>query len=242
MDAETFPHTFNSYDHESERVLIAPTGPDPVLAGVRGDSPQAVLNAFRRIRMGDEALGHVIYATNQCTDAHLRGRLSTPLSAYSSGWLEGKIVSTLPSEGGHLILKLAVDDSTVSCMVYEPSGDLMRVARLLRPGDAVRISGGVRRASSKNPAAVNVERVEIVKVSHDVWKREAFRAAATRLSPGTYLPSPRAQRHLTKQLIRYGREKSGGHPLVEGWIGPASLPPPNPPPVSPRIAKSEGCA
>ena len=224
MEAETFPHTFNSYDHESKRVLIAPTGPDPVLAGVRGDSPQAVLTAFRRIRMGEEALGHVIYATNQCTDAHLRGRLSMPLSAYSAGWLEGEIVSAQPSEGGHLMLKLAVDDSTASCMVYEPSGDLMRVARLLRPRDAVRISGGVRRASSKNPAVVNVERIEIVKISNNVRKREAFRAAATRLSPGTYLPSPRAQRHLTKQLIRYGREQTSVQPLIEGWMKPSSVP------------------
>ena len=48
MEVETFPHTFNSYDHESGRVLVAPTGPDPVLAGVRGDSPRAVLEAFRK--------------------------------------------------------------------------------------------------------------------------------------------------------------------------------------------------
>jgi len=224
MEAETFPHTFNSYDHESGRVLIAPTGPDPVLAGVRGDSPQAVLDAFGKIRMGEEALGHVIYATNQCTDAHLTRRLSMPLRAYSAGWLEGRIASSHPFQGGHLMLKLRVEDSTVSCMVYEPSGDLMRVARLLSPGDAVRISGGVRRATSKNPVVVNVERIDVLSTSDEARKREAFRAAATRVNPGAYLPSPRAQRHLTKQLIRYGSEKAGERPLIEGWIRPPSMP------------------
>jgi len=218
MEAETFPHTFNSYDHESGRVLIAPTGPDPVLAGVRGDSPEAVLDAFRKIRIGEEALGHIVYATNQCTDAHLMSRLSTPLSAYSAGWLEGVIVSANPSQGGHLMLELGVDSSTVNCMVYEPSGDLIRVARVLSPGDTVRISGGVRRASSKNPAVINVERIDVVSISHEARKREAFRAAATRVNPGTYLPSPRAQRHLTKQLIRYGREHTGMNALVNGWV------------------------
>ena len=41
MEHQTFPHTFNSYDHESERVLITPTGPDPVRAGeaVEADAP-----------------------------------------------------------------------------------------------------------------------------------------------------------------------------------------------------------
>ena len=257
MEAETFPHTFNSYDHESGRVLIAPTGPDPVLAGVRGDSPRAVLEAFRRIRISEDILGHVIYATNQCTDAHLQSRLSTPLRAYSAGWLEGVVVSTLPYRGGHLMIQLGVgDSSTVNCMVYEPSGDLRRVARLLRPGNSVRVSGGVRRASSKNPVVVNVERIDVLAVDGEAkatrrcvacgsgMKSEgtgkgfqcrkcghrsvgpsgtgASKTSVTRIHPGSYLPSPRAQRHLTKQLIRYGREQTGAQALVEGWVEPRS--------------------
>ncbi len=218
MEAETFPHTFNSYDHESGRVLIAPTGPDPVLAGVRGDSPQAVLEAFGKVRMGEEALGHVIYATNQCTDAHLTRQLSIPLTSYSAGWLEGRIVTSQPFQGGHLMLEVSVGDSEVGCMVYEPSGDLMRVARLLSPGNTVRISGGVRRASSKNPVVINVERIDVVNTSHQARRREAFRAAASRVHPGAYLPSPRAQRHLTKQLVRYGNEMTGEHALIKGWV------------------------
>jgi len=96
MEDETFPHTFNSYDHESGRVLVAPTGPDPVLAGIRGDSPQTVVDAFRRINLGEEPLGHLVYATNQCTDAHLTERLATPLMTFSAGWLEGTILSAQP--------------------------------------------------------------------------------------------------------------------------------------------------
>jgi tRNA(Ile2)-agmatinylcytidine synthase len=254
MEAATFPHTFNSYDHESGRVLIAPTGPDPVLAGVRGDSPKAVLDAFRTIRIGEEPLGHVIYATNQCTDAHLTSRLSTPLSAFSAGWLEGIIVSIRGSRGGHLMLQLRVGDWTAPCMVYEPSGDLRRVARLLKPGDSLRVSGGVRRASSKNHAVINVERLDLLAISREARKsnprcvgcgsvmksegrgkgfqcqkcghksaeparaRVEPKADARRIYTGTYLPSPRAQRHLTKQLIRFGRERSGTDVLVEGWI------------------------
>ena len=52
-----------------------------------------------------------------------------------------------------------------TCMVYEPSGDLRRAARLLRPGDSVRVSGGVRRATSKNPAVVNVEKIDVLSIS-----------------------------------------------------------------------------
>jgi len=38
------------------------------------------------------------------------------------------------------------------------------------------------------------------------------------LVPGIYLPSAGSQRHLTKQLIRYGSEPSTAAPLVEGWL------------------------
>jgi tRNA(Ile2)-agmatinylcytidine synthase len=253
MEAQTFPHTFNSYDHESGRVLVAPTGPDPVLAGVRGDSPKTVLEAFRKVGIGEEPLGHMVYATNQCTDAHLTCRLATPLKAYSAGWLEGAVASVRHSQGGHLILELRSKDSSTSlCMVYEPSGDLRRVARLLRPGDSVRVSGGVRRATSKNPAVVNVERIDVLSTSTESIKMsprcaacgsgmksegqgKGFQcrkcglksggAAAKRpleapraIIPGTYLPSPRAQRHLTKQLIRYGNESVGDQAVVHGWM------------------------
>ena len=147
----------------------------------------------------------------------------------------------------------AGDSSTVSCMVYEPSGDLRRVARLLLPGDSVRVSGGVRRASSKNPVVINVEKIDVLAVSsraikanprcvvcgssmksegrakgyqcgkcghRSAWparQKEGPMGTAARIYPGTYLPSPRAQRHLTKQLIRYGKEASGAHVLVAGW-------------------------
>jgi tRNA(Ile2)-agmatinylcytidine synthase len=258
MEHETFPHTFNSYDHESGRVLIAPTGPDPVLAGIRGDSPRAVLGALPMVRLGEEALGHVVYATNQCTEAHLRNELSAPLKAYSAGWLEGSVVSTMPCRGGHLEIQLGSAGSTARCMVYEPSGDLRRVARSLREGDGVRLYGGVRRASSRNPAVLNVEKMEVLEVSRRataacvnpvcpdcgsrmksegarkgyqcrrcgrkrseaVERDEPVGPVPTRIYPGIYLPSPRAQRHLTKQLVRYGREQRGARPLVEGWTRP----------------------
>lgn len=250
MEAKTFPHTFNSYDHESGRVLLTPTGPDPVLAGVRGDSPRAVLGAFQRVRTGEEPLGHMVYATNQCTDAHLGSRLAVPLKAYSAGWLEGEVLSLEALEGGHLELGLRSGGSALRCMVYEPSGDLKRAARLLRVGDSVRVSGGVRKATSKHPVALNAEKIEVLSLHQAVkikpncavcssgmkseghgkgyqCKRCGHRSAGIpdgareppdRIYPGAYLPSPRAQRHLTKQLIRYGREIVGSREMIGGWV------------------------
>ena len=118
----------------------------------------------------------------------------------------------------------------------------------------MRVFGGVRKASSKNSAVLNVEKIDVLAVSHETVKtnppcpvcgsrmksegrgkgfqckkggqnstKTARAKAATMenirlILPGYYLPSPRAQRHLTKQLIRYGRERTREELLVEGWL------------------------
>jgi tRNA(Ile2)-agmatinylcytidine synthase len=252
MDGATFPHTFNNFDYQNERVLITPHGPDPVLLGIRGDSPLAVLRAFSAIRCAEDVDGYVIYVSNQHTDAHLRRPLEFPLRTFSSGWVEGRVTRLEVGTGSHVYFWLDGEKEPIKCAVYEPTGDLQRVARLLRTGDVVRVAGGVRRASPRHPQIVNVERIEVKSLGREVRSSNptCIRCGATMksegrvkgfqcpkcksrvavlkssrevgrvLRKGVYLPSPRSQRHLTKQLIRYGSELAGEtQPLIEGWLG-----------------------
>src|SRR5207245_10537205 len=109
--------------------------------------------------------GHMIYLTNQGTDAHLEHELELPLKAYSSGWLEGEIVSARPGHGGHQYIHLISRGARVDCAVYEPTGDLNRSARLLIPGDRVRIMGGVRRPSARHGKLVNAESIVVLSLA-----------------------------------------------------------------------------
>ncbi len=206
MDAETFPHTFNNYDYQKRKVLLAPHGPDPVFAGVRGDSPRAVIQAFGMIGYEEPLDGHMVYVSNQHTDAHLQNKLAWKV--YSSGWLDGAVEAISIGAGGHVYVTLKAGGKKRAAAVYEPTGDLRRAARLLGPGDMVRAFGGVRRATSLHPAVLNVE------------KFEALSLAGTRrpIHRGTYISSPRANRHLTKPLIRYGHENQRVEKEVEGWL------------------------
>ncbi len=253
MDRRTSPDTFNNYDYQKERPLVAPHGPDPVFLGVRGSTPGTVLRAFQMLRYDDEELeGHMIYLTNQGTDAHLEDELELPLKAYSSGWVEGEIVSARAGPGGHRYIKLTSRGEEVDCAVYEPTGDLNRSARLLIPGDGVRIMGGVRRPSSRHGKLVNAESIEVFSLAREGrlanprcqncglrmksegrakgfecrrcgWRtREGARRSRRiprGLREGRYLSSPRAHRHLTKPLIRFGREAAEEvYPLIDGWL------------------------
>jgi tRNA(Ile2)-agmatinylcytidine synthase len=165
MERKTFPHTFNSYDHRSGRVLLTPHGPDPVFLGIRADSPGIALSAFATLDFEERLAGHMIYLSNQCTDAHLGERLLLPMKAYSSGWLEGSVEGLRKGPGGHLYLDLRVTQTLAHCAVYKPAADLHRAAGLLEPGDEVRVFGGVRRATGRHPAVLNVEKLEVLSLN-----------------------------------------------------------------------------
>jgi tRNA(Ile2)-agmatinylcytidine synthase len=250
-ERELFPHVFNSYDYGARRTLVAPHGPDPVFVGVRAASPLVAMEAFGMLSYGEKLAGHMVYVSNQCTDAHLSNRLKLPLSAYSAGWLSGTVGSVDRGDGGHVYISLVTEGCEVTSAVYEPAGDLVRMASRLATGDRVTVFGGVRRRSQAHPAIVNVEKLEVLSVAPrkeyenpacpecgrrtksegrgkgfqcpacGMRLRGARKKAKTlprEIQPGVYLPSPGAQRHLTKQLVRYGREVYAAYPVVDGWF------------------------
>jgi tRNA(Ile2)-agmatinylcytidine synthase len=266
-EREMFPHVFNSYDYGSRRMLVAPHGPDPVFIGMRADSPAAALKAFTMAAYSEVLEGHMIYLSNQCTDAHLKDRLAFPLSAYSSGWLDGTVESIESGPGGHLYISLSVRNSSVPCAVYSQAGDLRKMARRLATGDRLRVSGGVRRGSGRHPPILNVEKIQVISVAARLelenptcekcgrrmkseGKEKGFQCRSCGLTtgdrekvaveaprdihPGIHLPSPGAQRHLTKQLVRYGHELCSAQPLIDRWIDPDPVRPLRVPARSPR--------
>jgi tRNA(Ile2)-agmatinylcytidine synthase len=209
MDSKMFPHTFNNYDYQKRKVLVAPHGPDPVFAGVRGDSPRAVNRAFHMLTYDEPIDGHMVYISNQHTDAHLEREIDWKV--YSSGWFQGVVNGVHVGAGGHVYLTVDADGRKRFVAAYEPTGDLRRTVRLLRPGDRVRAFGGVRRATSLHPKMLNLEKLEVISSG---GRRPS-------LPKGTYISSPRANRHLTKPLIRYGMENRKKEQVVDGWLATA---------------------
>jgi tRNA(Ile2)-agmatinylcytidine synthase len=238
----TIPDTFNSFDPENGQVLITPRGPDPVLYGVRGETPEAVLAAEREIVVGEPIEKWVIFRTNQGTDAHLtRAYQISKLKARYPSVVTG-IVEEKPRiiEGGHVIFTLGDGSGSVDCAAYEPSGSFRTLITNLRKGDEIRAAGGVRETNFG--LTLNLERLEVLSLAPEIrlvnprcpkcggptesmgkgqglrCKRCGHRGVDIVKSPqevkrkikqGLYLPPPRAERHLTKPLKRYGKERRG---------------------------------
>lgn len=242
FDKETAPFTFNNVDYETKRLLITPHGTDPILFGVRGESPTIVKKALDIIKF-EGAERWVIYRSNQGTDAHLsQFRLIKDLRAYQAAIIEG-VISRKPKilRGGHVIATLRDGSGEIDIAGYEPSGELRMVVRELVEGDEVRAYGGVRLLEDGR-LTFNLEKLEVLKLLREKvanpicpncgkkmksegkqkgyqckkcglkGKEPASVRVERNIMEGIYVPPPRSMRHLTKPLQRYGLEKTS-------WIG-----------------------
>lgn len=172
-DRITRPYTFNNIDYESRRILITPHGPDPVLYGIRGDNPRMLIKALEIIKVKEKVDRWLIFKTNQGTDAHLFIlKKICDIRPYDSVGVRGKIVENpVILKGGHVKFKISDDTGVLECMVYNETGYLNKVSRLLRINDIVEVWGGIKPKSYKHSLTLNVEKIRILKVSKEVILR-----------------------------------------------------------------------
>ncbi len=213
-------------DPRTRRLLVAPHTPCPILFGLRGTRPRAPL-AARGIVRSEPVDRWVLFRTNQGSGDHLVPRAAQEVSEFRLGVVTGT-VSSLPEAlaGGHVRFSVADSaGSLLTCLAFEPTKTLPRIARTLLPGDRLRVWGSRSRAPS-----FHLEGIELVRVGprrspprppkcgrcgrttdslghlrgyrcpgcHRKWPPEA--AVSTVTAPpyaaGIYHPTPSARRHL----------------------------------------------
>jgi tRNA(Ile2)-agmatinylcytidine synthase len=229
LDAETstYPHTWDTFDIENDTVVCVPHTPDPVLFGIRGESPSWV--AFARMLVNSEPTGiEQIFITNQGTDAHLIEGGISDLSEGLSYRVSGTVCSRAETgRGGHVSIEIGEGDKTARCMAYEPTKGFRNVLRRLWPGDEVMVTGSYKNGS------INLEKLCIIALSKAITRHPPMcPACGTRMTsagsnqgykcrkcrarekspqitihertvaPGWYEVPPVARRHLAKPLCR----------------------------------------
>jgi tRNA(Ile2)-agmatinylcytidine synthase len=155
-DAATAPHTWDTVDRENDIVVCSPHTPDPVLFGIRGESPLAVSGARTLICTEPPGLEQ-LWLTNQGTDGHL-------LEAGGGELIEGhsyRLRCTVAGKaeagrGGHVSLAARYGDSDLRCMAYEPTKGFRDVVRSLIPGDEMEACGSYKGDS------LNLEKIRLI--------------------------------------------------------------------------------
>jgi len=167
MDKKTAPLTFNNIDPETGRVLITPHGPDPILYGIRGETPVTVKNAYRMVRAMEPIERWTIFRTNHGTDAHLRRVDSIDaVFPYHPVVVKGKVTREpriVPRR--HVVFSIGDKTGQIDCAAYEPTQDLRKAAKLLLLGDFVETFGGVRPKSMRHPVTINLEKLRVIKLT-----------------------------------------------------------------------------
>lgn len=164
MDRITKPLTYNNIDPETKRILITPRGPDPVLYGIRGETPEIVWKASQLLEAEEEIERWTIFRTNHGTDMHLRKVEKLSLIRPYQPIIAHGIVTNYPQTipGGHVIFSIQDSSGEVDCAAYEPTGVFREIIRQLAPKDVVRVYGGVRPATRIHPRTINLEKIEIL--------------------------------------------------------------------------------
>jgi tRNA(Ile2)-agmatinylcytidine synthase len=166
-DKRTFPNTFNNYDQNHRRMLIAPHGPDPVFCGIRGESPEVVVSTLEWLQTEEILDGYMVFRSNQGTNMHLQNELKlSAIRVYMAGYVRGKVMRKPQIiQGGHVFFGIEDSDSfTCMAAVYEPTG-LTTIASQMEIGDVIEIGCGVRKATCNRPPILNVEYIYILKLA-----------------------------------------------------------------------------
>ncbi|MEM3641308.1 MAG: tRNA(Ile)(2)-agmatinylcytidine synthase [Candidatus Bathyarchaeia archaeon] len=167
MDKRTAPYTFNNVDSETGRILITPRGPDPILFGIRGETPEIVKKAFEMIKPLEPVERWVIFRTNHGTDAHLkRVKKLSQVKPYHPVIAKGTVASNpkiIPRR--HVIFQIEDDSACIDCAAYEPTGTLRKIASKLIIGDVVEVYGGVRPPSESHSLTINLEKLRLLKLA-----------------------------------------------------------------------------
>jgi len=167
MDKATAPYTFNNVDTEKGRIIITPRGPDPILFGIRGETPEIVKKAFTMVKPLETVERWVVFRTNHGTDAHLKQveKLSE-IKPYHPVIARGTVAENpkiVPRR--HVIFPLKDGSAHVDCAAYEPTGALRKIARKLIVGDYVEVYGGVRAPSQNRPLTINLEKMRLLRLA-----------------------------------------------------------------------------
>ncbi len=143
--ADKHNSTFSSYDPDSKRELICPSGPDPIFLGIRGNNTSDLVEFYNYLEIVEPIDYWMVFISNQGTDQHVQKiqsqlKLNSVLSTLAR-------VSKDPLEfrGGHIKLELQVNDYFIDCMVFEPTKKLRAAARELIEGDRFYVHGAVSR-------------------------------------------------------------------------------------------------
>lgn len=170
-DEDTFAHM----DPENNKILITPAGPDPVVAGIRGNKLSKVFSFFKKIRGYINYSGWVVFVTNQGTNENLF--ISRNISGYYRQILcELTLFTKLRLKGGHLSIRGESNGEYFVINFYYESGRVRNIVdRVLNNVELKTIIGGGIKPNKKDSLIDKVINPQIMIMPKHIIDYEVYR-------------------------------------------------------------------
>lgn len=181
MDKETFPDTFENVDYAENYIAIEPKTPCPVLYGIRANDDLILNKALGIVKVNEPIEDYCIFLTNQHTDMHIQ-KADNISQMKQYGCYE--ITSTVKDrphviDGGHMFFTVFDETGEIECGAYEPTKDFRAIVSHLRPGDVIKLYGGIGEQNT-----FNIEKFQVLELNDVEYKNPVCECGKRMTSAG----------------------------------------------------------
>ena len=223
-----YPTAWDTVDRGEDETVCVPNAPGPILYGIRGDDPHAVVRLAAEID-AEPVHTQALFETNQGTDVHLRDGAIEDVREDRAYRVTGRVIEPPETRaGGHVFVTIADGTGRLRCVAFEPTKRFRDRVRALRVGDRITVAGEVsdgtlklekfavrelREQDAVTPTCPSCgRRMESAGASQGYRCRSCGTSAASKaiveldrdLEVGWYEVPPCARRHIAKPLVRGG--------------------------------------
>ena len=181
MDRKTFPDTFENIDYSEDYIAIEPKTPCPVLYGIRSNTPEVLQVAKSIVKVAEPIDDWCIFKTNQHTDMHIqKASKISDMKQFGCYCVCGE-VKNKPTiiDGGHMFFYIQDESGEIECGAYEPTKNFRKTVSHLRPGDIIRVYGGIGEQKT-----FNVEKFQVIKLNDVEYKNPVCECGKRMTSAG----------------------------------------------------------
>ncbi|AMD17013.1 DNA-binding protein [Methanobrevibacter sp. YE315] len=167
MDKQTFPDTFENIDYSEDYIAIEPKTPCPVLYGIRSNTVEALKEAMEIVKVSEPIVDWCIFKTNQHTDMHIqKAENISSMKQFGCYCVTGE-VKNKPKiiDGGHMFFYIFDESGEIECGAYEPTKNFRKIVSHLRPGDIVKVYGGIGEQNT-----FNIEKFQVIELNDVEYK------------------------------------------------------------------------
>ena len=181
MDKETFPDTFENVDYAENYIAIEPKTPCPVLYGIRANDDSILNKALGIVEVNEPIEDYCIFLTNQHTDMHIQ-KADNISQMKQYGCYEITVtVKDKPHviDGGHMFFTVFDETGEIECAAYEPTKDFRAIVSHLRPGDIIKLYGGIGEQNT-----FNIEKFQVLELNDIEYKNPVCECGKRMTSAG----------------------------------------------------------